>query len=178
MDHLLVYRQSSRRTASQLQTQHIKHGFDKTNSDLVLFLDPPLPQWFRSLSKLPLVPWSILSNTYAKPTRGHIKQIKAQVKNVVKGSQSISEYMEFVKNRADELVVLGKPLDREDLIETILDGLDYDYKAVVDAITTVKPWSPLMSFMRNSLRGNSHWTCFTTCACIQLRQYWCNSSLL
>lgn len=61
------------------------------------------------------------------------------MKKVVKGSQSISESMEFVKSRADELVVLGKPLDREDLIETTLDGLDYDYKAVVDAITTVKP---------------------------------------
>ncbi|KAH7575581.1 hypothetical protein JRO89_XS02G0154700 [Xanthoceras sorbifolium] len=42
--------------------------------------------------------------------------------------------MQFIKSRTDELAVLGKPLDDEDLIEKILDGLDDDYRPLVDAI--------------------------------------------
>ena len=42
--------------------------------------------------------------------------------------------MQFVKCRADHLAVLGKPLDHEDFIETILDGLDDDYKSIVDIV--------------------------------------------
>ncbi|KAH7569107.1 hypothetical protein JRO89_XS06G0107500 [Xanthoceras sorbifolium] len=78
--------------------------------------------------------WTNLINTYAKPTRGHIKQIKDQLKRTSKRSRSISKYMQFIKSWADELAVLGKPLDDEDLIEKILDGLDDDYRPLVDAI--------------------------------------------
>lgn len=42
--------------------------------------------------------------------------------------------MQFIKTRADELVVLGKPLDNEDLIEMNLDRLDDNYRPLVDAI--------------------------------------------
>ena len=42
--------------------------------------------------------------------------------------------MQFIKCRADELAVLGKSFDQENLIETVLDGFDDSYKPVVDAI--------------------------------------------
>lgn len=42
--------------------------------------------------------------------------------------------MQFIKCRADELVVLGKSFDQENLIETVLDGFVDSYKPVVDAI--------------------------------------------
>ena len=42
--------------------------------------------------------------------------------------------MQLIKSHADELVALGKPLDDEDLIKKILDGLDDDYKSIVDII--------------------------------------------
>ncbi|KAH7568388.1 hypothetical protein JRO89_XS07G0285400 [Xanthoceras sorbifolium] len=61
-------------------------------------------------------------------------QIKDQLKRTSKGSRRISEYIEFIKSQADELAVLGKPLDDEDLIENILDGLDDDYQPLVDEI--------------------------------------------
>lgn len=37
--------------------------------------------------------WKVLANTYAKPSHGHIKQIKEQLKQTTKGSQTISEYI-------------------------------------------------------------------------------------
>ena len=42
--------------------------------------------------------------------------------------------MQFINTCADELVLLGKPMDDEDLIEKILDGLYDEYKPIVDAI--------------------------------------------
>ncbi|RVW19662.1 Retrovirus-related Pol polyprotein from transposon RE1 [Vitis vinifera] len=73
------------------------------------------------------LPWQILANTYARPSRGHIKQLKDHLKNITKGSQSI-------KTRADELAALGKPLDQEDLIEKVLEGLDENYQSIIDAV--------------------------------------------
>ena len=42
--------------------------------------------------------------------------------------------MQLIKSRANELAALGKALDDEDLIEKVLDGLDDDYKSIVDII--------------------------------------------
>ena len=42
--------------------------------------------------------------------------------------------MRFIKNRADELAFLGKPVDEEDLVNKILDGLGDKYKGIVNAV--------------------------------------------
>ena len=79
--------------------------------------------------------WQTLANTYVK-YRGHIKQLKEQLKWCTKGSKSISEYMQAIKNRADELALLGKPVDDEDLIDRVLEGLSDEYKSVINARDT------------------------------------------
>lgn len=44
--------------------------------------------------------------------------------------------MRAMKTKADELALLGKPIDAEDLIEQILAGLPEDYKPEVDAVNS------------------------------------------
>ncbi|KAA8547225.1 hypothetical protein F0562_003911 [Nyssa sinensis] len=78
--------------------------------------------------------WLILANTYAKPSRGCIKHIKNQIKNLTKGSQSVTEFLQSVKCRVDELAILGAPMDEDDLIDKILDGLGDDYKELIHAV--------------------------------------------
>ena len=80
--------------------------------------------------------WQTLANTYARPSRGHIKQIKEQLKQTSKGFQSMSDYMQSIKTWIDQLAALGKPLDHEDLSEKILEGLDDDYQSIIDAVNT------------------------------------------
>lgn len=63
--------------------------------------------------------WSTLSSVFGTPTRGHIKQLKFQIKSCTKGTKTIAEYMRLMKTKADELALLGKPIDQEDLIEQI-----------------------------------------------------------
>ncbi|KAH7571524.1 hypothetical protein JRO89_XS04G0070600 [Xanthoceras sorbifolium] len=78
--------------------------------------------------------WTILANTYAKPSRGRIKQIKRHLKKITKGSQSITEYLQAIKSRANELAILGAPMDEDDLTDQILDNLGDDYKELVCAV--------------------------------------------
>ncbi|KAE8726643.1 hypothetical protein F3Y22_tig00006570pilonHSYRG00103 [Hibiscus syriacus] len=42
--------------------------------------------------------------------------------------------LDAIKTRADELALLGKPIDDEDLIDRVLEGLSDVYKSVIDAI--------------------------------------------
>jgi hypothetical protein len=60
--------------------------------------------------------------------------VKNQLKNLTKGSMSITDFVYFIKARFDELAVLGAPMDTDDLIEQILDGLDEDYTELVRAV--------------------------------------------
>ena len=78
--------------------------------------------------------WDLLSSTFGNPTCGHVRQIKKQIESCVKGTKTISEYLRLVKSKADELALLGKPMDPEDVTERILDGLPEEYKPEIDAI--------------------------------------------
>ncbi|CAA7020211.1 unnamed protein product [Microthlaspi erraticum] len=78
--------------------------------------------------------WDTLSSTYAKPSRGHLKQLKHQVKQWTKGARSINDYFQGFTTCFDQLALLGKPIDLEDQIEFILEGFPENYKQVVDQI--------------------------------------------
>lgn len=47
--------------------------------------------------------WNILASTYGNPTRGHIRQLKFQIKTTAKGTKTISEYLRIIKSKADEV---------------------------------------------------------------------------
>ncbi|CAA7017709.1 unnamed protein product [Microthlaspi erraticum] len=77
---------------------------------------------------------STLTSTYAKPSRDHIKQLRQQLKQWSKGTKSVNEYFQGFTTRFDQLALLGKTIDHEDQIEFILEGLNDDYKSVIDQI--------------------------------------------
>lgn len=78
--------------------------------------------------------WTTLSNTYANPSRGHIRQLKTQIKNWKKGDKTVEVYLQGLITKFDQLAILGKPEELENQIEIILDGLPEEYKSVVDQI--------------------------------------------
>ncbi|RVW88563.1 Retrovirus-related Pol polyprotein from transposon RE1 [Vitis vinifera] len=78
--------------------------------------------------------WTILANTYAKPSRGRIKQVKNLLKNPSKGTMTVTDFLHSVRARTDELAILGAPMEEEDLTEKILDGLGDEYKELVRAV--------------------------------------------
>ncbi|XP_021745468.1 uncharacterized protein LOC110711399 [Chenopodium quinoa] len=78
--------------------------------------------------------WDKLYQTYALPSRGHIKQLRDKFHRIIKGPSSISDYMRSLKECADHLAALGKPIDHEDFIDRVLAGLDDSYKSVIDSV--------------------------------------------
>lgn len=78
---------------------------------------------FISTSKTSKHAWDILASIYAKPSRGRIKHIKQQIKDLSKGSLSTTEYLQTIKSKTDELSLLGSPMDIEDIIDIIFAGL-------------------------------------------------------
>lgn len=78
--------------------------------------------------------WTILARMYAEPTRGHIKQLKQQLKKCVKGTLSVDDYIRLIKTKADALALLGNPLDPDDITDCVLDGLNDDFKPVIDSV--------------------------------------------
>ncbi|XP_010490132.1 PREDICTED: uncharacterized protein LOC104767861 [Camelina sativa] len=78
--------------------------------------------------------WSTLTNTYAQPSRGHILQIREQLKQWKKGAKSIEDYFNGFTTRFDQLALLASPIPHEYQIDYILCGLPDEYKQVTDQI--------------------------------------------
>lgn len=78
--------------------------------------------------------WNILATTFGKPNRGYILQLKHQIRKSVKGTRTITEYLHAIRTKADDLALVGKPLDPEDLTEHIFSGLGEEYKPEIDAV--------------------------------------------
>lgn len=78
--------------------------------------------------------WELLASTYAKPSRGHVKQLKYQLKQWKKGTKTVDEYLQGLATRFDQLALLDKVLDLEDQIEFALEGLPEEYKPIIDQV--------------------------------------------
>lgn len=97
--------------------------------------------------------WDTLYATYAKPIRGHVKQLKQQLRQWTKGGKSIDEYLQGLTTRFDQLAILGKPVDHEDQVEHVLEGLPEEYKQVVDQIEG-KDAPPSLTEVHERLRNH------------------------
>ena len=64
--------------------------------------------------------WSTLASTYAKPSRGQLKQLKQQLHNI--GQKDLKQLTSMFKD-SQIIAVLGKPINHEDQINPINEGL-------------------------------------------------------
>ncbi|KAL9239991.1 hypothetical protein vseg_014258 [Gypsophila vaccaria] len=79
--------------------------------------------------------WEALLSAYAKPSRVHLKVLRHKLKNIKKGNTAIPTYLSRIKAVADELAMLGDPVNDEDLQDYILTGLDDSrYNGFVESV--------------------------------------------
>lgn len=69
-----------------------------------------------------------------KPSRGHIKQLKHQLKHWKKCTESIDEYHQVRTTRYDQLFIFGTIIEHEDHIDFILEGFSDDCKQDIDQL--------------------------------------------
>ncbi|KAG7559542.1 GAG-pre-integrase domain [Arabidopsis thaliana x Arabidopsis arenosa] len=101
--------------------------------------------------------WTKLANTYANPSRNHIRILKDQLKLYTKGSKSIDEYVQGIVTRFDQLALLGSEIEHDDQIEHVLEGLPEEYKPIIDQIAA-KDKTPQISEPRANLAVGSPYT--------------------
>ncbi|XP_019096656.1 PREDICTED: uncharacterized protein LOC109130952 [Camelina sativa] len=94
--------------------------------------------------------WSTLAGTYGKPSRGHVQQIRDQLKAWTKGNRTIDEYLQGLTTRFDILANLGKPMDHDEQIELILEGLPEEYRPIIDQVEG-RDTSPTIAYVHERL---------------------------
>lgn len=71
---------------------------------------------------------------FTTQTEAQSVNIRLILINAQKGNMSVSQYYGKMKALRDEIATSRKPLDEEDLLAYILDGLNEDFEPVVSAI--------------------------------------------
>ena len=82
--------------------------------------------------------WQALVESFSAQSRARQIQLRSAIGNARKGDLSTSAYFMKMKGLADELAAAGKPLEEDDIISHILEGLMHepDYNGFVTSIST------------------------------------------
>ena len=80
--------------------------------------------------------WDVLHKMFASKTRARAMHLKERLTRSSKGSKSVSEYLQGIKMISDELAIINKPIDDDDLVIHALNGLGSEFKEVSAALRT------------------------------------------
>ncbi|CAL8085961.1 unnamed protein product [Prunus armeniaca] len=113
-------------------------------------LDQQLLSWINStltpgvLSRVSRCPtardaWISLEKRFNSQSRSRILQLKHQLQTTKCGTSSITDFVDQMTAVADSLALAGKPVDDDDLIDLILNGLGPAYESAVNSIQSRDP---------------------------------------
>jgi hypothetical protein len=90
-----------------------------------------------------------ISKSFASQSRSGVLHLHNQLVAIRKGDLSVAVYFSTMCGYADEMVAAGKPLDNDDVISYILNGLDADYNSLVEHVNgMIDTISPEMLYSR------------------------------
>ncbi|XP_021807707.1 uncharacterized protein LOC110751540 [Prunus avium] len=93
--------------------------------------------------------WKSLSTRYSSQSRSRILQLKQQLQSTKRDSMSITAYIDKLTAIANQLSLASKPVDDDDLIEIILNGVGPAYESVnsVKARETSMPFDDVLALL-------------------------------
>ena len=80
--------------------------------------------------------WSVLLKRYTSVSRSNIMNLKKQLHDVKKNTDSVSQYLQRIKEARDKLATVGTIVDEEDLLHIVLKGLPSEYESFSSAMLT------------------------------------------
>ncbi|KAL5783970.1 hypothetical protein ACOSQ2_006362 [Xanthoceras sorbifolium] len=86
-------------------------------------------QWRTSLEM-----WSKLQRVYSQQSLAKILQLRQQLQNIKKGSDSIYDFILKIKNIGDALIAAGEEVSERDLLMSLMNGVGHDYDPVIHLI--------------------------------------------
>ena len=85
---------------------------------------------------LALEVWKVLENKFSSFSRSHVMNLKGELHNVKKGSNSVDTYLQKIKVISDKLMAVGIFLDDEELLHVAIEGLPREFSAFKSTIRT------------------------------------------
>lgn len=76
--------------------------------------------------------WTAITRSFASQSRSRILHLRTQIGNMRKGDMSVTMYFSKMRRIAEEMAAAGKPLDDDDVVSHILNGLDAEYNPLVE----------------------------------------------
>jgi hypothetical protein len=93
--------------------------------------------------------WAAISNLFASQSRSGTLHLRNQLVATRKREMSIAMYFSTMRGLIDEMAAAGKPLDDDDVISYILNGLDADYNLLIEHVNGMtEPISPETLYSR------------------------------
>lgn len=80
--------------------------------------------------------WLKLEQQFWGVSDAHIYQLRSRLQNIQKGSQSMSDYLQQIKENSDSLTAAGASITNYDLIVATLAGLLDDFESFTDSFIT------------------------------------------
>uniref|UniRef100_A0A2N9J917 Reverse transcriptase Ty1/copia-type domain-containing protein n=1 Tax=Fagus sylvatica TaxID=28930 RepID=A0A2N9J917_FAGSY len=80
--------------------------------------------------------WTVLLKRYTSVSRSNIMNLKKQLHDVKKNTDTISQYLQRIKEARDKLAAVGTLIDDEDLLHIVLKGLPSEYESFSSAMLT------------------------------------------
>jgi len=71
--------------------------------------------------------WIQLKDRFSTITKAHIFQMKSELQTIKKGSDSVSQYLQKIKDAQDHLSAAGVYFEDDDIVILALNGLPSDY---------------------------------------------------
>jgi hypothetical protein len=75
-----------------------------------------------------------VANIFAAHTRSRSVNVRLALATTKKGAMTITEYVTKMRPLGDEVKATGKPLDNDEMVAYILNGLDHDFDPIVSAV--------------------------------------------
>ena len=80
--------------------------------------------------------WKVLENRFSSVSRSHIMNLKSELHNLKKGSESVDVYLQKIKVVRDKLLAVGVIVDDEELLHIAIKGLPKEFNVFRSAIRT------------------------------------------
>ena len=80
--------------------------------------------------------WKILVNRYTSVSRSNIVNLKRELNNIKKNSNSVTEYLHKIKEARNKLVSVGIHIDDEEILHIVLQGLPSEFHSFTSAMLT------------------------------------------
>ncbi|KAH0638936.1 hypothetical protein KY285_035522 [Solanum tuberosum] len=80
--------------------------------------------------------WTTLHNTYARPSRARLLGLNESLSQATKGTQSMSSYLQHIKQLVTTLNSAGATLTMDDITLHVIHGLSPEYRGICDSLRT------------------------------------------